>query len=125
MRATAFFLAGLVAACAFEQDSTQPALRVSGHDKMVYAEACPHPERLATLCAAKPGQDACQAVALCQWAAGEKPGRQCRRRACRTPNIQPVGNLLPRRRQPARDRAQKQKSRRWAMMQRPHAPAFL
>ena len=89
MRATAIFLAGLVAACALEQDSTQPAFRVSGHDKMVYAEACPHPERLAALCAPKPSQDACDTVALCQWAAGEKPGRQCRRRACRTPNIQP------------------------------------
>jgi len=83
-----FFLAGLVAACVLEQDSAQPVLRVSGHDKMVYAEACPQPERLAALCAAKPSQDACEAVALCQWAAGEKPGRQCRR-ACRTPNIQP------------------------------------
>jgi hypothetical protein len=84
----AIFLAGPAAACVLEQDSAQPVFRVSGHDKMVYAEACPRPERLAALCAAKPSQDACEAVALCQWAAGEKPGRQCRR-ACRTPNIQP------------------------------------
>jgi hypothetical protein len=89
MRARAIFLAGLVAACALEQDSAQPVFRVSGHDKMVYVKACPQPERLAALCAAKPSQDACEAVALCQGAAGEKPGRQGRRRACRTPNLQP------------------------------------
>jgi hypothetical protein len=88
MRASAI-LAGLVAACALEQDSAQPVFRVSGHDKMVYVKACPQPQRLAALCAAKPSQDACEAVALCQGAAGEKPGRQGRRRACRTPNIQP------------------------------------
>src|SRR6185295_16782772 len=58
MRATAFFLAGLVAACAFEQDSTQPALRVSGHDKMVYAEALPAPGTIRDLVCgqARPGR---------------------------------------------------------------------
>ena len=76
-------LAGLAAACALEQGSMQPAFRVRGHNKIVYAEACPHPERAARLCAAKPSQDACEAVALCQWVARSRDA-QCRRRACRT-----------------------------------------
>ena len=89
MRARAIFLAGLVAACALERDSAQPVFRVSGHGKMVYVKGLPAARTVAALCAAKPSQDACEAVALCQGAAGEKPGRQGRRRACRTPNLQP------------------------------------
>jgi hypothetical protein len=81
--------ADLRAACAV--DSRQPAIRVSGQDKMVHAAACPHPERLAALCAAKPSQGACEAVGLCRWAAAKKAGRQCRGRACRRANPNLLG----------------------------------
>jgi len=60
-----------------EQDSKQPLFRVSGDDKVVTRR----PAHITSREPAKPSQDACAAVVLCPWAAGEKPGRQCHRRA--------------------------------------------
>ena len=37
--------------------------------KVVYAQPCPQPEKLSALGAAKPTQEACESVSLCQCAA--------------------------------------------------------
>jgi hypothetical protein len=86
MRTKVVLAALLLAACAGDGQTVQPVLSTQ---KVVYAHACPQPEKLSALCAAKPTQEACESVSLCQWAAAERSGRPCRRRACRTPNIQP------------------------------------
>jgi hypothetical protein len=106
MRADAIILAGLVAACALEQDSAQPVFRVSGHGKMVYAKGLPAARTVGGLVCGKPSQDACEAVALVQmgsrrkaWAPVPPPrlaGRPTFNRNLAGPGC--LGSVLPRRR---------------------------
>ena len=59
MRTTVVFAALLLAACAGDGQTVQPVL---SSNKVVYAHACPQPEKLSALGAAKPTQEACESL---------------------------------------------------------------